>query len=417
MKEVRMRRVSQIFENDKINDISLIISQEFNKIKLDQKIKPGMQIGITVGSRGINNIQVIIKSIIKEVKKRKGVPFILPAMGSHGGTTAEGQKEVLAGYGITEESMGVPIKATMDVVKIGELENGLPVYFDKYAFQSDGVIAANRIKVHTAFKGEIESGLNKILAVGLGKQKGASLVHYLGIKGLRDYMVEFARVILNKAPILCGLGILENAYDETFKVVAANPEEFVKVDKELLGECKKIMPKLPTSNIDILVIQEMGKNISGPGMDTNIIGGIQEYKKGEFNPPQIKKILVLDLTPETHGNALGVGLAHIITRKLYRKIDFKATYANTITSTFLERSRIPLIVDTDKEALDIALKTIWNLPGTKPRIIIIRNTLKLDKIYVSEAIWEDIKDKDNIVSKENWKDLDFDEEGDLNLRI
>ena len=417
MEKIRMRHILQVFKNDKISDVPIAISQEFNKIKLDQKIKPGMRIGITVGSRGIDNIQLIIKSIIQEVKKRKGIPYILPAMGSHGGAIAEGQKKLLAGYGITEESMGVHIKATMDVVKIGELENSLPVYFDKYAFHADGIIVVNRIKVHTAFKGEIESGLNKMLAVGLGNQKGASLVHYLGIKGLRDNMVEFARVILNKAPIICGLGILENGYGKTYKLIAANSEDFERVDKELLIECKKILPRLPVSDIDILIVEEMGKNISGPGMDTNIIGGIKEYKKEKFNPPQIKKILVLDLTLETHGNALGVGYAHIITRKLYRKIDFKTTYANTITVTFLERSRIPLIVDTEKEALDIALKTIWNLPGTKPRIIIIINTLKLDEMYVSEAIWEDIRDKDNIVSKGNLEDLNFDKEGNLSLRI
>lgn len=417
MEKIRMIHILQVFKNDKISDVPIAISQEFNKIKLDQKIKPGMRIGITVGSRGIDNIQLIIKSIIQEVKKRKGIPYILPAMGSHGGAIAEGQKKLLAGYGITEESMGVHIKATMDVVKIGELENSLPVYFDKYAFHADGIIVVNRIKVHTAFKGEIESGLNKMLAVGLGNQKGASLVHYLGIKGLRDNMVEFARVILNKAPIICGLGILENGYGKTYKLIAANPEDFERVDKELLRECKKILPRLPVSDIDILIVEEMGKNISGPGMDTNIIGGIKEYKKEKFNPPQIKKILVLDLTLETHGNALGVGYAHIITRKLYRKIDFKTTYANTITVTFLERSRIPLIVDTEKEALDIALKTIWNLPGTKPRIIIIINTLKLDEMYVSEAIWEDIRDKDNIVSKGNLEDLNFDKEGNLSLRI
>lgn len=417
MQKIKMYHISQIYENKRIENIPNVISQEFRKINLGTKIRPGMKIGITVGSRGINNIQLIIKNVVQEIKKRGGVPFILPAMGSHGGATAKGQKEMLASYGITEENIGAPIKATMDVVKIGELKNSLPVYFDKYAFHADGIIVVNRIKVHTAFKAEIESGLNKILSVGLGKQKGASLVHYLGTRGLRDYIVEFARIILDKAPILCGLGILENAYDETYKIVAANPEDFEKVDKELLRECKKILSRLPVSDIDILIVKEMGKNISGPGMDTNIIGGILEYKKEDFNPPRIKKIIVLDLTPETHGNAMGLGLAHIITRRLYQKIDLKATYANAITSTFLERVRIPLIANTDKEALDIALKTIWNLPETKPRIIIIKNTLKLDEIYVSEAIWEDIKNKDDILYKGNWEYLSFDMQENLNLRL
>jgi len=407
----------QVFEKNKINDIPSAISLEFEKIKLDQKIKSGMRIGITVGSRGIKNIRLIIKIVIQKIKERNGIPFIIPAMGSHGGATAEGQREVLANYGITEESMGVPIKSSMNVVKLGKIKNNLPVYFDEYAFQADGVIVINRIKVHTAFKGKIESGLCKMLAVGLGNQKGASLVHSLGVKGLRDYMIEFSRVIINKAPILCGLGILENAYDDTYKIMAANPRKFEEVDKKLLKECKNILPKFPVSVIDILVVEEAGKNISGTGMDTNILGGVIEYKKKEFNPPKIKRIILLDLTWETHGNANGIGLAHIITQKLYKKIDFESTYTNTITGTCLERARIPLIVNTEKDALNIALRTIWNLPGVKARIIIIRNTLKLDEIYVSEAIWSDIKNKNNIIIKSNCEYLDFDEEGNLNLKI
>jgi len=318
------------------------------------------------------------------------MPFILTAMGSHGGATTEGQRQVLAGYGITEKSMGVPIKATMDTIQLDRLENGLPVYFDKIAYNADGIIVVNRVKVHTAFKAELESGLHKMLSVGLGNHKGAKLVHSLGVKGIRDYMVEFAKMILKKAPILAGFAILENAYDETFEIVGANTEEFAQVEKELLKECKQILPKLPVKNIDMLIVQEMGKNISGTGMDTNVIGGIKDFKKGEYEPPQIKKILVLDLTPETHGNALGIGMAHMITRRLYKKIDLKATNMNTITTTFLDRSRIPMIFDTDKEAIEVGLRTIWNLPGTKPRIVIIKNTLKLDEMYVSEILAEEL---------------------------
>lgn len=407
----------QIFEQRKIDNIPEEISQEFEKIRLSEKIKPGMQICITVGSRGINNIQLIIKSIIAEVKKRRGVPFIIPAMGSHGGATAEGQKKVLENYGITEETMGVPIKNSMDVVELGRLENGLPVYFDKIAFEVDGIIVVNRIKVHTAFKSDIESGLHKILSVGLGNHKGASLVHYLGVSGIRDYMVEFAKVVLEKAPVLCGLGILENAYDDTYKLTAASPREFEKVDKELLKECKKILPVLPVLDIDILVVEEMGKNISGSGMDTNIVGGIRGYKEGDYTPPRIKRIILFDLTKETDGNALGIGLVDLITKKVYEKIDLNATYANTITTTFLDRARIPIVCNTEEEAFNIAMKTIWNLPGKKPRIIIIRNTLKLDELYVSENIWEEIRDRANISSLGDWEKLGFDIDGNLMLRV
>jgi len=417
METIRLIKIKQKFDNKKLDNIPEIIASEFHRIKLDQKIKPGMKIGITVGSRGIDNLRIIIKSIIYEIKKRKGKPFIITAMGSHGGATVEGQIKVLADYGVTEESMGVPIQATMDTVELGYLENSLPIHFDKIAYNADGVIVVNRVKVHTAFKSEIESGLHKMLSVGLGNHKGARLVHSLGVEGIRDYMVEFAKIILKKAPILAGFAILENAYDQTYKIVAANPEDFEKVDKELLKECKQILPKLPVKNIDILIVQEMGKNISGTGMDTNIIGGIKDFKEEDYEPPNIKKIIVLDLTPETHGNALGIGMAHIITKKLYEKIYFTTTYTNTITTTFLDRARISIVVDSDKKAVEVGLKTIWNLPKVKPRIIIIKNTLKLDEMFVSEPIWEEIAERENVKIISEWQEMGFDEEGNLKTLI
>jgi hypothetical protein len=417
MEEIKMRRIVQIFEEGKIENIPQEISNQFERIRLGERIKRGMQIGITVGSRGIRNIPLIIKAVIEEVRKRGGAPFILAAMGSHGGATPEGQRKIIENYGVTEKTMGVPIKSSMDVVELGRLENGLPVYFDKAAFESDGIVVVNRIKVHTAFKSLIESGLCKMLSVGLGNHEGASLVHYLGVKGLRDYMVDFAKVILEKAPVLCGLGILENAYDDTYRLVAALPENIERVDIKLLRECKKIMPALPASDIDILIVEEIGKNISGTGMDTNIVGGIREYREGEYDPPKIKKIILLDLTKEAEGNALGIGLADLVTKKLYDKIDLRATYENTITTTFLERAKIPIICKTEEEAFQIALKTTWNLPGTKPRIAIIRNTLKLDELYVSEPIWEETRSRTNIRSSGDWETLRFDHQGNLMLRV
>ncbi len=417
MEEIRMRRIKQFFENEKIDDIPVEISKEFEKIRLSEKIKRHMQVGITVGSRGINNIQLIIRCIVEEVRKRGGSPFILPAMGSHGGATPEGQKRVLEHFGVTEEAMNVPIKSSMEVVKLGSLENGLPVYFDKIAFETDGIVVVNRIKVHTAFKSTIESGLHKMLSVGLGNHKGATLVHYLGVRGLREYMVEFAKVILEKAPVICGLGILENAYDDTHKLSAAAPKDFEKVDKELLKECKRIMVALPVTDVDILIVQEIGKNISGTGMDTNIVGGIKEYREGEYHPPNIKRIIVLDLSRETEGNALGIGLADLITKKLYEKIDFRDTYENTITATFLDRAKIPIVCNSEEEAFQIAMKTVWNLPGTKPRIIIIRNTLNLHEVYVSEYIWEEMKNRANVRPVGDWEKLSFDIHGSLTLRL
>lgn len=313
--------------------------------------------------------------------------------------------------------MGVPIKASMETVELGQLKNGLPIFFDKIAYLADGIIVVNRVKVHTAFKAEIESGLHKMLSVGLGNHQGAKLVHSLGVKGLRDYMFEFAKLILEKAPILAGFAILENGYDQTLKIMAGVPEDFVRIDKELLRECKQILPTLPVKKIDILIIQEMGKNISGTGIDTNVIGGIKDFQPDEYEPPVIKKILILDLTPETHGNALGIGMADMITRRLYEKIDFKATNMNTITTTFLDRARIPMVFDTDREAIEVGLKTVWNLPGVIPRIVIIKNTLKLDEMYVSEPIWEEIKEKKNISYELSWAKIEFNSEGNLKLNI
>jgi len=412
-----MRRITQVFEDRRVENIPETIARELQSIQVDDRVKPGMEIGITVGSRGIRNIQAIIKAVISEVKSRGAKPFLLTAMGSHGGATAEGQRKVLEKYGFTEASMGVPIKATMDVVELGTLQNGLKVYFDKIACESDGIIAVNRVKVHTGFKSSIESGLHKILAVGLGNHKGASLVHALGVKGLTNYMVEFASVILEKAPVLCGIGILENAYDETCRIAAAGPKDFKSVDMALLQECKKILPKLPVEDVDILIVEEMGKNISGTGMDTNIVGGIIEYDLEEYTPPNIKRILLLDLTDETNGNALGIGRADLITRKVRDKLDLHATYTNTITATFLERAKIPITIDTEKEAFEVALKTIWNLPGTSPRVVIIRNTLKLDEVYVSEPIWEEIKTRAGIRPAGDWEALEFDADGCMTLRI
>jgi len=408
---ISLLKVKQKFNNQYLRDIPGEIEKEFHRIGLDEKIHPDMKIAITAGSRGIDHITEILQSIIKEVKKIKANPFIVTAMGSHGGATAEGQRQVLSHYGITEKSMGVPIKATMDTVQLDYLENGLPVHFDRIAYHADGIIAVNRVKVHTAFKGKIESGLHKILAVGLGNHRGARLVHSLGVKGLRDYIVEFAKIILKKAPVIAGFGILENGYDQTFRIKAAKPDEFAKIDSELLEECKKILPRLPVKNIDLLIVQEMGKNISGTGMDTNIVSGIKD--PGDFEQPEIKKLLVLDLTEESQGNAVGIGIADMITEKLYKKIDSKSTNTNTITSTFLDRARIPIVFATEQKAIETGLKTIWNLPGIPPRIIIIKNTIKLDEMYVSKAIWEEIKDKENVSAIGEWESIKFDQSGQL----
>jgi len=412
-----MYRILQTFDKVKLKNIPEKIAQEFQAIHLDQQIKPGMKIGITVGSRGIDNLQLIIKAVIEEVKKRKGRPFILPAMGSHGNAHIEGQKQVLRSYGITEESMGVPIQATMDVVELGRLKNGLPVYFDKYAFQADGIIVVNRVKVHTVFKAKIESGLHKMLAVGLGNHQGATSIHCLGPKYIPDNIENAAKIILKKAPIICGLGILENAYDEVKKIVAVLPGDFMQVEEELLKECKDIAPTLPVKDVDVLIVQEMGKDISGAGLDTNVVGGVKAYVKGDYDPPKIDKMVVLDLTKPSHGNAIGISIADIITKRLYHKIDFDATYRNVITCGYLDRAKIPIVLKTDKEAIEIALKTIYKLPETEPRVIFMRNTSIVHNLLVSKAIYNEIKGREDIIAEDCGKKLNFDSEGNLTTKI
>jgi len=418
IEDIKVRKIKQNFNRMKIEDLFEHIHQSFKKSDLKNRIKPGDKIGITVGSRGITNIKLIVKNIISELKNINASPFILPAMGSHGGANSEGQKEVLASYGITEREMGVPIMASMDVIQIGKVENKIPIYFSKIAMESDGIIALNRVKMHTDFKSNlIESGMSKILAIGLGKAKGASSIHSLGVYGLKNVIPQAAELIIKKAPIIQGIGILENSYDQTMKISFVPPEDIIEVDSELLKKSKEVMPTLPIENLDIVITQEMGKNISGTGFDTNVIGRLYINGEKESMKPMIKRLIVFDLTEESHGNALGIGLADITTRKLVDKINYKDMYANTITSTFLNRAKIPIIADTEKEAIEIALKTCWELEQNNLKLLIMKNTLELEYLYVSKAAWDEIKDDKNIDACGEWEKLAFAENGKMRISL
>ena len=418
IEDIKVRKIKQNFNRIKIDNLSEHIHQSFKKSDLKNRIKPGDKIGITVGSRGITNIKLIVKDIISELKKLNASPFILPAMGSHGGANSKGQKEVLASYGITQKEMGVPVMASMDVIQIGKVENKIPIYFGKIAMELDGIIALNRVKMHTDFKSNlIESGMSKILAIGLGKAKGASSIHSLGVYGLKNVIPQAAELIISKAPIIQGIGILENSYDQTMKISFVPPEDIIRVDSELLKISKEVMPTLPIENLDIVVTQEMGKNISGTGFDTNVIGRLYINGEKEIMKPMIKRLLVFDITEESHGNALGIGLADITTRHLVDKINYKDMYANTITSTFLNRAKIPITTDSEKEAIEIALKTCGKLEQSDLKLLIMKNTLDLEYLYVSKAAWEEIKDNENIETYGDWEKLSFDENGKIKTRL
>ncbi len=321
---------------------------------------------------------------VEEIKKLGGVPFIVPAMGSHGGATAEGQKEVLANLGVTEASVGCAIVSSMEVVEIGHLDNGLPVYMDKHAHSADGIVVINRVKPHTAFRGPCESGIVKMITIGLGKQKGAESCHAYSFKYMAEHILAMASISLVRTPILFGVATVENAYDRIARIVAVPADAMIATDKALLVEAKANMAKISFDQIDVLIVDQIGKDISGDGMDPNITGRYPTpYASGG---PDIAKMVVLDLTARTHGNANGMGAADFTTRKLVDKVDFKMTYANGLTSTVVGPTHMPTVLDDDRDAILAAVKTCNARELSKARVVRIKNTLQLDELYVSESL-------------------------------
>ncbi|MDQ0218164.1 DUF2088 domain-containing protein [Peribacillus cavernae] len=387
----KMIPVRQIFEAPTIADIEKTVKMELNKEIFRKTIKPGSRVAVGVGSRGISNIKKITAAVIKQLIEWGASPFIVPAMGSHGGGTGEGQKKVLAEFGITEESMGVPMVSTMDVVQIGTLDNGMPLYLDKEAYHSDAIVFINRVKPHTSFKGDYESGLLKMIAIGLGRHKGALAVHQHPLAEMPILLPKIAEIYLKQAPIAFGVAVLENAYDQTAQIVAVPGDEMISKDKDLLIKAKQYMPRIMPQNIDLLIVTEMGKNISGSGMDPNITGRAASKAPQKFNAPQIERLAVLGLTKETKGNACGIGVADVTTKRVFDQVDLDYTYANVITSKVLDSAKIPLVMRDDREAISVALKTCYNINLENPRVVWIKNTLELENILVSESILRDIK--------------------------
>lgn len=408
-------KIKQKFPNPGVMDIEAEIHSQLSNIELSKQIKPGMRIAITAGSRGISNIARIIKAVVDRLKAMGSDPFIIPAMGSHGGATAEGQVKVLESLGVTEAYCGAPIISSMEVVHIGSTEAGTQVYTDKNAWHADGIILVARIKVHTDFKSPVglESGLMKMAAIGMGKHKQALILHSFGVHGIRDLMPEVARVVLQKANILCGIGLIENAYEETAKIEVISTQNIEEREKSLLLQSAALMPKLPVDQVDILYVDEIGKDYSGTGMDTNIIGRMRILDVQEPETPKIKHIIAGDLSEVSHGNALGIGLADLTTRRLFNKINMKIMNENVITSSFLLRAMIPIVMDNDREALSAALRSTWGVPPESARIIRIANTLHLETMLVSESIYQEIKAYPDISIEGEPFELIFDEQGNM----
>lgn len=412
----KMFHAKQTFpqEHIKPEEIPDVVFKEMAKDEFSSLINPGMNIAITAGSRGIRNVDIITKAIVDFVKEKGAKPFIVPAMGSHGGATAMGQLEVLKSYNITEESMSCPIKSSMEVVKLGVSERGKDVFMDKNAYESDGIIISCRLKPHNAFRGKVESGPCKMMTVGLGKQKGASLVHSDGMNVIAENIPTMAKVVIEKAPILFAIPCIENAYDETAKIEGILAKDILEREAELLKYAFSNMPKLIVEESDVLIVDEIGKNYSGTGVDPNITGTFStKYASGGL---KVQRTCFLNLSSASHGNALGTGLASAITKKIFDQMDIEKMYPNCISSTVLESARIPCVVSTDKEAVQICIRTCTGIEDKdKIRIVRIANSLHIDRIMLSESYYEEVISGKylGIEAIDAPQELKFDKEGNI----
>ena len=384
----QMAQARQIFPRPILNDVAEAVRQEMKKPGVLDSVKAGDSVAVTVGSRGIANLPVIIREIIDSLKQAGAQPFIVPTMGSHGGASAEGQTEVLAGLGITPESMGVPIRATMEVVNLAE-QGQSPVFFDKIAITAKHTVVVGRVKMHTSFRGPYESGLVKMIAIGLGKQKGAELCHSLGLEKMSSQIESMARVAIAKANILCGIALLENAYDESCKIVSIPACNILSDELALLEEARGYMPQIFLDHVDVLIVDEMGKNISGTGVDPNIIERFTT--KSIPDTDKFQRIVVRDLTVESHGNFNGSGLVDICTRRMFEKMDFAATYPNPLTSRVATSAKIPMVMENDRQAILAAIKTACDIDPDNVRMVRIKNTLHLEEIQLSTALIEEAR--------------------------
>ena len=408
-------RVRQKFVSRRIGDIPARIVAEFERAGIRDKIKPGQSVAITAGSRGINNIVTILRTVVAILRDWGACPFLIPAMGSHGGGTAEGQVGVLSAYGITEDSVGCPIRATMETVVIGQATEGFDVHFDHFAYQADHVLVVNRIKPHTLFTGPIESGLMKMLLIGLGKHRGAEVYHRAAFDYSFDQIVRsVGRIVLTRCRILMGLAIVEDAFDDTAHLEAVLPHDFETREPQLLKLAKEWMPRLPFDHAHVLLIDRLGKDLSGSGIDTNIIGRkTNDHRAAPGEKPDIRFICVRGLSPGTHGNAVGIGLAEFCRSDILPQIDFHATRMNAITSGHVSAAMLPLDYATDREMLTQALANIGMTSPQNARMLWIPDTLHLSEVECSTAYLAEAKDRSDLEIITEVRALPFGNDGNL----
>lgn len=415
MPNPKIVRIRQQFERPRVEDIDVAVHTQLEQLDLSKRIKPGQSVALTAGSRGIANIHRILKAVVAALKKIGAHPFLVPAMGSHGGGTAEGQREILESYGMTEAYLGAPIRASMEVISLGDSPEGFPVYLDRRASEADHIGVVARVKPHTSYHGPIESGLHKMMMIGLGKHVGALAYHRILLENPYDPVVRsVSRHMRAKAPIAFGLSIVENAYDETARIDGVLPQDFEPKEEELLELAKRWLPRLPLHDADLLIVDEIGKDISGSGMDTNVVGRKRAFKSaGPANQPSMRCIFVRGLTEKTHGNAAGIGVADFTTTRLIRSMDYKSTVINCLTAGYPDGANLPVHFDTDREVIESALGIIGHRGPETARVMRIRNTLSVEEVDISEAGLERVDKSAGVKVLGAAKDFPFDSTGNL----
>lgn len=407
----RMAPVSQLYDRPRIEDMEAEVTRQINASGCLIRLRKGQSVAVTAGSRGITNLPLAIRAVVRAVKEAGGVPFVVPAMGSHGGASAEGQTKLLKGLGIDEHTVEAPVRATMETVVVGTSSNGLPAYMDTYAAEADAIIAINRIKPHTSFRGEIESGLAKMLVIGLGKQRGAESCHNLGFGHMAVNVPAIAQAILANRNILCGVGIVENAFHETAIVEVMKSENILAREKALLKEAFRLAPRIFFDSLDVLIIDEIGKDISGTGFDCNVVG--RYHNPHAHGGPEITRALALDITDKSKGNGNGIGMLDFTTLRAFNKFDPEQTYPNSLTSTVPLPVKMPMVLASDKLAIQAAVKTanVENLDAI--RVVRIKNTNEMGSIYVSEALIGYCREHPNLKVDGPARPFAFNEKGNL----
>lgn len=408
-----MTLIRQKLHAEKVEDVPASVGRALQDLNLASAAKPGESVAVAVGSRGISHIPVIVSECVKLLNDQGLRPFIVPAMGSHGGNTPEGELSVLDRLGINESIVGVPILAAEDVVEIGTLEIGTPILMDRGAAEADHIVVINRVKPHTKFEGPIESGLTKILTIGLGKGQGAARYHRAAVQHTFGILQDAARHILENRSVLFGLAILEDGYKNLSQTHAVRPENWFEAERTLLEKARSMMPRIPFDLIDILIVDEIGKDISGIGMDSNVTGRHRDIVGDFFAAPHVKRIFVRDLSPESDGNGNGIGLADVTTKRLVDALDLEKTYTNALTAISPEKAAIPMYFETDRECMEACLNTIGMIKPEAARVVRIKNTAALEMISVSRALEDDVVSNPDLLILKQWEPMDFDDTGNL----